>query len=81
MTLELELTPEEEARLSRAAEAHGLPLPEYARVLLGLEAPTAERLSPDEWDSELDKLCSDVDPSVPPLSDEALSRRRIYGEA
>jgi hypothetical protein len=36
-------------------------------------------LDPDEWDAALDDLAGDVDPAVAPLSDEAVSRRQIYG--
>ncbi len=79
MTLHLELTSEEEARLAHAAQAQGLNLMEYARLLLGLEHSEKKPSSIEEWDAALDELAGDVDPSVPPLTDEALSRQSIYG--
>lgn len=79
MTLELELTPEEEARFARAAHARGMDVARYARFLLGLETANRIRPSVEEWEAALDELSQDVDPSLPPLSDEALSRRSIYG--
>jgi len=79
MTLQLELTPEEEARSAQAAHARGMDVTRYARLLLGLERPDATRLFVDEWEAALDELSQDVNPALPPLSDEALSRRSIYG--
>ncbi len=80
MTLQFELTEEEGVRLERVAQAQGMNVNEYARLVLGLEVPKTARLSVDEWEASLDELSSDVDPSVPPLSDEALSRQSIYGD-
>jgi hypothetical protein len=79
MTLSLELTSQEEARLARAAQSQGMDITKYARMLLGLEHPDRMPPSVEEWDAALDELAQDVDSSIPPLSDEALSRRSIYG--
>lgn len=79
MTLQLELTSEEEARLARGAQAQGMDLTQYAKFLLGLELPTGIRPSVDEWEAALDELSKDVDASIPPLTEEATSRRSIYG--
>ncbi len=80
MALQLELTAEEEAKLARSAEAQGMDMTQYARLVLGLELPKSARPSVDEWEASLDELTLDVDPNVPPLSDEALTRRSIYGD-
>lgn len=53
---------------------------QYARLVLGLELPEGTRAPVGDWEASLDELAHDVDPDAPPLSDEAVSRRSIYGD-
>jgi hypothetical protein len=34
----------------------------------------------DEWESVLDELSEDIDPNIPPLSDESLRRENLYAD-
>src|SRR5258707_10834038 len=74
----IDLAPELEAGLTAQAEAHGLPLTEYVQRILEnqLSAETARALSP----SQRAALWRDTRglPPTAPLSDEAMSRERIY---
>lgn len=78
-TLILELTPEEEARLRAKAARAGVDAAEYLRALIADEPP-APKLSQPEWKRLLDEVGSELDPSTPNLSDEAISRDSIYAE-
>ena len=84
MTLTLELRPEEVAVLEARARAMGV---DIAAVLHGLiakmaaaERPLYETASLDEWEKTLDELSDDIDPTIPPLPDEALKRESLYSD-
>lgn len=79
MTLMLELTPEEEARLREKAARAGVDEAAYLRALIA-EEPPATKLSQAAWEKLLDEVGSEVDPSTPPLSDEGVSRDSIFAE-
>jgi hypothetical protein len=86
MTLTLHLNPELETRLREAAAEHGLDASDYARLLLDqhLPAPSApsqslwNTLTPEEWMRAFDEWSQSHDPSIPLLSDEAVSRESFY---
>lgn len=82
MTLTLDLTPEEEARLQTAAARRGLNAEAFAHKLFAasLSALPVEQapLSDEEWERLADELDDLVDPNVPPLSDYAVSRESFY---
>lgn len=79
MSLIIEVAPEIEATLASQAEARGIPLSIYLREVLERQAAadTANALSPAEraaiWRASVKYL-----PHTPPLSDEAISRERLY---
>jgi hypothetical protein len=83
MAIQVELDPKTEARLAAEAQAHGLPLGEYAQRLIQQaidSMPTGRsRSSQDEFKSFLDRLASRA-PNVPQLRAETFSREMIYGE-
>ena len=76
MTLQIDLTPEEENRISRAASMRGMDAVEFAHRLLIDSLPVyrtpANELTEDAFDALLDQLSEGLDPHAPPLSDEAL---------
>ena len=79
MTITIKLSPEIEAGLATLAAARGLALPDYLQRLLEeqVRAPETAALSPAEraaaWRESVKGL-----PRTPPLSDEAISRERLY---
>ena len=79
MTITLELPPEEEQHLRRRAEMAGQDVTTYLLQQVGLRI-TPPLLSDEEWESLADEAADLVDPSVPPLSDYAVSREGIYGD-
>ena len=82
MTLVLELTEEEEARLQALAKQEGIDAAQLARRLLSLQlasSPPAP-LSDEEWDALEEELSEGIDPTIPPLSDEAVSRASFYAD-
>lgn len=60
MTIQIELTPEAEARLTAEAQAHGMPTEEYAGKLLHsrLTAPSAPsgKMTVEEFHKMLDEI-------------------------
>ncbi|MFN3648945.1 MAG: hypothetical protein ACK47B_05125 [Armatimonadota bacterium] len=79
MTLKLELTPDDEARLARAARDQGLSVEEVARRLLAEHLPPLEQLNEDsdptlallaQWDRE--------DAHLTP--DEVAEERRLWND-
>ena len=83
MRLSMELTPDEE-RLVASARSRGVDVEAllHRSLIESLSAatPTDPRsLTDEQWDELESELSSDVDPAIPPLSDEALSRASIYG--
>jgi hypothetical protein len=84
MTVTLELRPEEVAVLDARARAMGVDMVAVLHDLIAqiaaTERPLYETATLDEWDRALDKLSDDVDPTIPPIPDEALRRDSLYGD-
>ena len=79
MAITLELPPEEEQNLRRQAEMAGQDVTNY--LLSGAGFRTASStLSEEEWERLANEAMDLVDPSLPPLSDYAVSREGIYGD-
>jgi hypothetical protein len=86
MTLMIELPPELENRLRAIATQHGLDATDYVLRLIeqNLPAPEATGKSlwntvpPDEWLRAFDEWANSHDPSIPLLSDKAVSRASFY---
>ncbi len=77
MAITLELPPEEEQNLRRRAEIAGHDVTTYLLRHLGLRT-VPPPLSDEEWERLADEAADLVDPSIPPLSDYAVSREGIY---
>jgi hypothetical protein len=84
MTLTVELGPEEVAVLEARARALGV---DVTAVLHGLiaqiaaaERPLYQTATLDEWEKALDELSDDIDPTLPPLSNEAPRRDSLYAD-
>ena len=82
MTLTLELPPEIEARFVAEAQAQGVPIDEFLKAYLIQHAPpvVSRDMSAEEWERQFRAWAESHDRSIPPLSDEAVSRESIYGE-
>ena len=82
MTVTLELPPEIEARFVAEAQAHGVPIDAFLKAYLIQHAPpvTGSDMSAEEWERQFRAWAESHDRSIPPLSDEAVSRESIYGE-
>ena len=94
MTLTVDLTSEEVARLSAEAAERGLDISEYARRLLverltapkqnGDQAVGAVRFylsaTSDEWKSALREWSQSHSKSTPLISDEMLRRENLYDD-
>lgn len=81
MTLQLELSPELEARLVREAEAHGSKPEEYAQRLLDESLPLHRAgtgiLTPEGVETMLREMAKGSE-NLPDLPNEAFSRESIY---
>jgi hypothetical protein len=81
MTIQVELTPETEARLTAAAEARGVALEQYAGTLLHevLAAPPAGsgKLSVDELDAMLREMAEGSE-RLPHVPTSAFTRESFY---
>jgi len=83
MTIQIELSPDMEAKLASGAEIHGIPLESYAQQLL--QEAIASRSAPRPRDTReeflvfLDALAGKA-PNVPQLRVETFSREMIYGD-
>ncbi|MBI3945083.1 MAG: hypothetical protein HY321_04135 [Armatimonadetes bacterium] len=88
MTLTIDLDSDLDQRLRAEAMRRGLSRDDLARRLIegGLPPgpaaalPPRKPLTPEEWSREFEALGKSVDPSVPLLSDEAVSRESFYEE-
>ena len=88
MTITIDIPPELESRLQEEADRRGLAPEDLARLLLKEQLLDAhsERLpfwataSKEEWLSAFNAWMDGHDPTLPPLSDEAISRESIYAE-
>ena len=79
MTITLELPPEVEARLLAEAQNKGVPVGEVIKAYLIQQAPPlTQQMSAEELDQALDEIADSLPKGIPPLSDEAISRERIY---
>ena len=79
MTITLELPPEVEARLLAEAQNKGVPVGEVIKDYLIQHAPPLkQQMSAEELDQALDEIADSLPKGIPPLSDEAISRERIY---
>jgi hypothetical protein len=87
MTLTLELSPELVGRLRLEADRRGRDVSEYVVGLIEQSLPAVEpeygylqeTLSPEEWSQALREWAESHDRSIPPLSDEVISRESFYG--
>ncbi len=79
MAITLELPPEEERLLRQRAEMVGQDVTTYVLHHVGLR-PTPPSLSEEEWERLAEEAMDLIDPSLPPLSDYAVSREGIYGD-
>jgi len=81
MTIQVELTPEAEARLTAAAQARGIALEKYAGTLLYevLAAPPAGsgRLTVDELDTMLREIAEGSE-RLPHVPTSAFTRESFY---
>jgi hypothetical protein len=85
MTLTIELPPDLESRLRQEAEKHGLDTSEYTVRLIEQHLPSDgsrqslwDTLTPEEWSRVALEWVHSHDTSIPPLSDEAVSRESFY---
>lgn len=90
MTITLELQPEDEAKLVAQANAHGLSLDNFLKIIIaaqagkigtreGWNAPKDQKaFSAQEIDRFFDEAADMIPAGVPPLSDDAMSRESIY---
>ena len=80
MTITLELPPELEARFLAEANAQGVPVVEVVKAYLYHVAPepSSKPVTAEEVDRGLDEAADLVPESIPPLSDQAMSRESIY---
>jgi hypothetical protein len=86
MALQIELSPEAELRLRKAAAAEGTDPAEYARLLIERHLPTDDvnqqslwrTLPAEEWKRAAREFIESHDRSVPLLPDEAVSRESFY---
>jgi hypothetical protein len=82
----IDLDPRLEGRLREEAAKNGLDASQYALRLIEQSLPTPETarqslwytLTPEEWQRAFDEWSNSHDPSIPPLSDEAVSRESFY---
>jgi hypothetical protein len=77
MAITLELPPDEEHLLRRRAEMAGQDVTEYLRRGVGLRVSSPAPLSKEEWERLMGEAMDLIDPSIPPLSDYAVSREGI----
>ena len=86
MTLTVQVAPELEKRLEAEAAEHGTTAAEYVRAVLERmlaspgQAPLWMTASCDEWRKAFNSWMDSDDATLPPLSEEAISRESIYGE-
>ena len=83
MTLTLRLSPEGEAALKAQAHARGMSVEEWLLELAKRTWPLLARslqdeLTREEWVRQFDVWVEGHDRTLPPLSDEAISRESIY---
>ncbi|NJR61739.1 MAG: hypothetical protein HC769_24645 [Cyanobacteria bacterium CRU_2_1] len=87
MTIQVNLKPEIEARLTAQAVAKGISVEQYLETWIETNLTSEIERSPsqtenlEEWVELLETFCNNPAlANVPPLSDEAISRESIYRE-
>jgi antitoxin component of RelBE/YafQ-DinJ toxin-antitoxin module len=86
MTLTVEIPTELEEKLEAEAAELGLTASEYVRGLLErmlgrpAQTPLWMTATKQEWLKAFSAWMDGHDPTLPPLSDDAISREGIYGE-
>jgi hypothetical protein len=86
MTLTVQISPELEKRLEAEAAEQGLTTAEYVRAVLEKmfatpgRAPLWMTATKEEWLKSFNDWMDSHDATLPPLSEEAISRETIYGE-
>ena len=86
MALMVQLPPELEKRLRTEAAQQGVSTAAYVRDVLERvfatsgQSPLWMTATKDEWLSAFNAWMDSHDPTLPPLSEEAVSRESIYGE-
>ena len=83
MTLMLELPPEKEAAFRAQAQARGPSVEEWMLEVAGQHVPPQsvahlQKTNPAEWARHFDAWVDRHRPDLPVLSDEPMSRERIY---
>lgn len=85
MSLTIELPPDLESRVREEAGKHGLDAGEYTLKLIEQSLPAVvsgqslwDTLTPEEWRRAAQEWIDSHDTSIPPLSDEAVSRESFY---
>jgi hypothetical protein len=83
MTVTIELPPEKEAAFKAQAEARGLSLEQWMLDIAEQHVPPVsiahlQKTDPKEWARQFRAWVDGHDPSIPVLSDEAMSRESIY---
>jgi len=85
MTITVQIPSELEKKLQTEAAEHGVTAAEYARMLLErilastARSPSSKTPTSEEWLRAFTAWMDNYDPTLPPLSDEAISREEIYG--
>jgi hypothetical protein len=82
MTLTLELPPDQEKQLARAADEQGMDVPTLALALIaeGLSSKRASIVPKDDWEREFIEYPRRHPPIETSLSDEHLRRENLYEE-
>ncbi|MFN2456316.1 MAG: hypothetical protein ABR577_19130 [Pyrinomonadaceae bacterium] len=88
MPLTIDMPPELESRLHQAAAREGVAAADYARMVLEErllsaaqeELPFWATATKEEWLQAFNAWMDSHDPTLPLLSDEAISRESMYGE-
>jgi hypothetical protein len=84
MSIIVEIPADLEKKLEAEAAEHGLNAAEYVRTLLERtlgapgQIPLWMTVSKGEWLKAFDEWMDRYDPTLPPLSDEGISRESIY---
>src|SRR5689334_14733730 len=80
MTITLELPPELEARFVTEAKVKGVSVADIVKAYLYHAPPqrSPKHLTAEEVDRGLEEAADLIPESIPPLSDEAMSRESIY---
>ena len=82
MVVKIPLTPEEETKLQAQAKAEGVSidtlLPRAVlQMITAASEPDTGPLKPEEWEKEFEEWLDGL-PTLPKLSDEAITRENIY---